>query len=39
MRGSWHSYHLDDDAVALYEELNKRYDSFLTNFNVSGKRC
>lgn len=27
-------YHLDDDAVALYEELNKRYDSFLTNFNV-----
>ena len=31
-------YHLDDDAVALYEELNKRYDSFLTNFNVEWQK-
>lgn len=31
-------YHLDDDAVALYEELNKRYDNFLVKLNVEWQK-
>lgn len=31
-------YHMADDAVLLFEELNKRYDRFLVELNVEWQR-